>query len=434
MIIHIVQPQETIYSIAENYEISVSRLILDNGLINPDNLVVGQTIVIVYPEQTYIVQEGDSLIGIAEAYGVTLMQILRNNPYLSDREFIYPGEIIVISYNKSNTTISTNGYAYPFIDTALLRKTLPFLTYLSIFNYRTTAEAEIIGIDDTEIIQIAKEYGVAPIMLLSTLSAQGTGNLEVSYSILYNEELVNRQIDNILTILKTKGYYALNITLEFINTENTEAYNSYITKLTSRLNNEGYPVWVTLTPRQFYTDNEITFERIDYSGIGKTANGVMLLSYSWGYSFGPPAAPTSVNLVRIFLDYVVPLIPPEKTYIGLPIIGYDWQLPYEIGISRANSVTTDTAIALAAEVGATIQYDENAEAPFFEYIDISFRIPKQHIVWFKDARSIVAIVNLVPEYGFQGIGIWNIMTFFSQMWLIINTQYEIEKISPELII
>ena len=61
MVIHVVQPGETIFSIAEYYKIPVNRLILENGIINPDNLAVGQTIVIVQPEILYTVQAGDTL-------------------------------------------------------------------------------------------------------------------------------------------------------------------------------------------------------------------------------------------------------------------------------------------------------------------------------------------------------------------------------------
>ena len=426
MDIHVVQPGETLELIAEKYSVSATRLIQDNGLMEPGKLVVGQTIVIVYPEQVYTVQEGDSLIGIADAHDVTLIQLLRNNPYLSDRAFIYPGETLVISYNNNDKNITTNGYAYPFINRELLRKTLPFLTYLSIFNYRVTAEGYIIGIDDTEIIQIARQYGVAPIMLLSTLAE--SGSLEIAFSIFYNQDLVDRLIDNILNILKTNGYYGLNVPFRYINEDTRQVYDNYIKKLTSRLNDEGFPVFITLTPLIVYDENEITFDKINYSGIGQFANGIMVLSYNWGYSFGPPAAVTSVFIATNFLDYAVTMIPPEKIYVGLPIIGYDWQLPYEIGVSRANSISTDSAIALAYEVGATIEYDETSQAPFFRYVDNSFGVPKQHIVWFKDARSINAIVNLVPDYGFQGIGIWNIMNFFPQMWLVINSQYEIETV------
>jgi spore germination protein len=431
MDIHVVQPGETIYSIADKYKVSPTRLIQDNGLIEPFRLVIGQTIVIVYPEQTYTVSEGDSIDSIAKAQGVSLMQLLRNNPFLFDRKFIYPGETLVISYKPSNIKISTNGYTNPYMNRDILRKTLPYLTYLSVFGYRTTAEAEIIGIDDTEIIQIAKEYGVAPIMLLSTVTGQGIGNIEAIYSILNSEALMDQHIEDILNILRAKGYYGINITLQYLNTENTQFYETYITKLVNSLNSENYMVFVTLSPNIIYNPNETAFERIDYSGLGQAANGITLLSYNWGYSYGAPAPVTSVMLLRTFYDYAVTLIPPAKIFLGIPLMGYDWELPYVVGISRANSLTYDTAITLAGNFNATIQFDEISQTPFFEYVDMQSVIPIQHIVWFIDARSIDALVKLVPGYGFQGIGIWNIMYFFSQMWLVINSQYEIEKIVGE---
>lgn len=430
MIIHVVQSGETIYTIAERYNVSVTRLIEDNGLLDPENLVVGQTVVIAYPKQIYIAQEGDSLKSIADAHGVTVMQLLRNNPSLSDKESIYPSEPIVISY-RVQSKISINGYAYPFINKDILRKTLPFLTYLTIFNYRSIEAGVIIGDDETDIIQIAKVYGVAPIMSLSTLTYQGEGNIEVVNSILYNEENQNRHIDSILNILKSKDYYGLNISIAHLNVENRQAYENYITKLVNRLNDEEYLLFVTITPRTIISINEITFERLDYSKLGQAANSILLLTYGWGYSAGPPSATTPYYMVRAILDYAVALIPQSKLYTGLSTIAYDWQLPYIIGISRANSLNTDAAIALAREVGATILYDENTQAPYYEYTTYVSGRPIHHIVWFKDARSIDALVKLVHEYEIQGVSIWNIMSYFAQMWLVINSQYEIVKVFPE---
>ena len=141
MIIHVVQPGETIKSISEYYKIPVDSLILENGITNPGNLAIGQTIVIVQPETLYAVQPGDTLESIAEQHGTTPMDLLRNNPYLSDREFLYAGETIVISYQTNKTrTIATSGYTFAYIDKSVLIKTLPFLTYLTIFNYRATSE------------------------------------------------------------------------------------------------------------------------------------------------------------------------------------------------------------------------------------------------------------------------------------------------------
>ena len=160
MNIHIVQPGETASSIAMLYGVSATRIILDNELTNPDHLVPGQTIVILFPEQIHIVQEGDTLQSIDYAYGVSLFQLLRNNMYLSERETIYPGETIVISYDNHQATLISGGFVNPFVNRTVLRKTLPYLTYVSIFGYRTNSDATITEVEDTDIIQLSKEYGV----------------------------------------------------------------------------------------------------------------------------------------------------------------------------------------------------------------------------------------------------------------------------------
>ncbi|MBU5330732.1 MAG: LysM peptidoglycan-binding domain-containing protein [Anaerocolumna aminovalerica] len=430
MIIHVVQPGETIYDIAADYNVSVTRLIEENGIINPENLVVGQTAVIAYPNSVYIAQEGDTLDTIAGAFGVTRMQLLRNNPFLSDRNNIYQGETIIISY-ETQGSVSINGYAYPFIDRNILRKTLPFLTYLTIFNFRTVTGGEIVGSDDTEIIQIAKDYGVAPLMSLSTLTYQGKSDVEAVNSILYDEEALEYHINNILSILRERGYYGLNISLVNLEQQNRLAYENFMTKLSSRIKAEGYVLFITITPRVILTSNEISFETVDYTVLGQVADFLQILSYGWGSSVGPPSATTPAFVTNTLLENAVTMIPPEKLYSGISVIGYNFESPYIIGISRANALTTDAAIELALLTGSTILFEERSQAPYYEYYTTSAGTQVRHTVWFSDARTIDSLVKFIPQFGIQGTGIWNIMNYFDQMWLVINSQYSINKVLPE---
>lgn len=430
MIIHVVQSGETIYSIAENYDVSAIRLMQENGIDSPDNLVPGQTIVILYPEQTYIVKEGDTLLGIAEAHGVSVIQLLRNNPYLSNRESIYPGETIVINYQGEKImTISINGYAYPFINRSILKETLPYLTYLTVFNYNITPTGELIDIPDEEIIQIAKDFGVAPIMLVTTLTEQGTFSSEIARNILQNEDLQDHLIDNILSVLKEKGYYGVNLDFQHILPEDQHLFVDFITKAGARLHEEGFHLIITLTPVTLETENGLFYTDFDYTSIAQAADQIMLLSYQWGYFFGPPATTiTPFNTVISNLEYSITLIPPDKTNIGIPIIAYDWQLPYMENISRAYSLSYCSAISLAAQTGSTIMYDETYQAAYFSYIEEGPSEKTEHIVWFKDARSIDVLLSLIPQYGLKGIGVWNILCEFPQMWLVINSQYDIAQV------
>jgi len=432
MEIYIVQSGDNIYSIADKFGVSVVNLIQDNGLINPYSLVIGQSIVIAYPSQTYIVEEGDTLASIANIYGVTIMQLLRNNSFLSDREYLIPGETLVISYNI-NRNLTINGYAYPYIDRQILKRTLPYLTYLSVFNYRIVENGEIITFgEDAEIIQLALDYSTLPLLMISALSPQGSPNIELVYKLLITEEYQNRFISNLINILKSSSYYGVNILISALNEENQTLYNTLYAKISSRFENEGYQLFVTINPDLKYIDNQISYAQIDYSSIGKLVDGITFLQYVWGRYPGPPSPVSSINLLSNFINYVVTVIPPENITVGKPLIAYDWTLPYNEINSFATSFTLNSAIILAHDVGAIIQFDEPSQTPFFQYQTTYAAEIIDHIVWFIDARSINALDKLSAEYSLAGSGIWNIMVYYQQIWTLIISQYEIIKLLPVL--
>ncbi|WMJ86361.1 LysM peptidoglycan-binding domain-containing protein [Anaerocolumna sp. MB42-C2] len=425
MEIYVVQQGDTIYSIALKFGISVEKLIVDNGIEDPYHLIVGQTLVITYPAQVYTVQEGDTLAGISEAYNVTVLQLLRNNPDLANEQFIYPGETLVISYNNNLGSVWVAGYTYPFINEEILKKTLPCLTYLLIFNYRITDNGELIGSnDDISVIQTANLYGSATTLVVTTYSQTGNIDLEFEYEVLLNQQIQDTIIENLLNILKAKGYNGVNLAFQFINSINQGLYLNFLTNVLSRLHQEGYSVFLTLNPGLKYNGVDITFEKINYTELSNVSDGLLFLSYDWGFTERSPAQ-FSIITTNELLDYIVTQVPLDKIRIGLPTLGYDWPLPYIPGSTRANALNYDSVLALAYQVNAVINYDESTLSAYFEYID---NLNQPHIVWFKDARSINTSLQILKSYGIEGIGIWNIMYYFSEMWLVLNTQYEIIKV------
>lgn len=428
MLIHVVQPGDTIQSIADYYGISVTILIQDNGLENPNNLVIGQSIVIAQPEITYTVKVGDTLIDIANSFHVTVIQLLINNPHLSEKDHIIPGDIIVIKY-PTKGKITTHGNTLPYIGKDILRKTLPYLTYLSVLNYTATNEGEIITYyDDTEIIQIAKDYGVMPLMLLTTLTIQGGANIRIAYDLLLNEDFQNRQIENILNILREKGYYGINLSFEYISISNQQLYEEYFTKISNRLMKEGYLVFITISPNLTEINDKIVFEHVDYSLLNQLAHNIIFMDYQWATNTNPPAPVSSINNIDVFLNYVLGYMPPNKVITGMATIGYDWELPFSAGLSKVSSLTLDRTIDLARNVGAKIEFDTISQTPYFLYSVNTSGNQIEHIVWFVDARSINALLDLVDKYKLLGVGVWNITVYNTQLWLVIYSQYEIEKV------
>ena len=424
--IHVVKQGETIYSIARDYDTTPNRLIEDNELTDPNNLVVGQTLVILYPKSVYTVEEGDTLLDVAQRNGVSVITLLQNNPGLADFPYLYAGQQVVIEYEGDKMgSMEVNGYLYPYIDIDVLEKTLPYLTYITIFTYGFTPEGELIGIDDQNVINIARDYGVAPLMLLSTLTNEGSFSNVLASQILNDMEAQNRLIQNILINLREKQYYGLNIDFEYIYPADRQAYVDFIGNVTTILNAEGFEVIVSLAPKIAADQPGILYEGHDYRAIGEASNKVLLMTYEWGYTYGPPMAVAPIDKVREVLDYAVTEIASDMIFVGIPNYAYDWALPFVSGDSRARSLSNVEAVEQAAQYGATIYFDEVAKVPYYNYMSAD---GIEHVVWFEDARSINDKLLLVNEYGLNGASYWNIMKYFPQNWAILNSLYNINKV------
>jgi len=433
MEIYVVQPGDSIETIAKKYNTSLTRLIEDNGLDNTRALVTGQALVILFPEQIYTVQEGDSLVSIATANGITLLQLLRNNPSLYARDYIYPGETLIIRYNSVNN-ITTNGYAYSFIDRNVLKKTLPYLSFLSVFNYRTTENGSIITYgDDSELIKLANIYHTIPLLMISSLSPLGELDIELVYEILLNEEKNTLLIQNILDTVQSKGFQGVNVLISIINMTNQNLYIKFLTKLSNALKQGGYIFIVTMNPQIKDENGIVTFEKLDYNSISQLVNQLVFIQYVWGVNKQPPGPISSIMMMRSFLDYIKSTLSTNNTSLGKPLIGYDWKLPYIPGKSVANAMTLDSTLMLAHDNNAVIEFDEASQTPFFRYYNSSIGLPTEHIVWFIDTRSIKALDDLIIEYNLAGSGIWNINNYNQQLWSIINVRFNITRVTPDLL-
>jgi spore germination protein len=232
-------------------------------------------------------------------------------------------------------------------------------------------------------------------------------------------------------MIKLKGYSGANLVFSYLNETNQRFYQSFLARISERLRREGYLLFVTINPNFASVDNDGSFEMVDYSGFSQAVENIIYLQFVWGAQTGPPAPVSSISNLRSFMDYVLTMVPPDKVILGQPMNGYDWALPYVPGKTEAHSLTPNAILSLAIDVEATIQYDEASQTPYFTY-ELGFGSPIQHIVWFINAVSIDALVNLISEYGLDGAGIWNIMIYNPQLWLLINSQYEIIKILPEI--
>lgn len=424
MVIHVVRPGETLSSVARQYSVDPALLAVLNGVAGDGRLAAGQALLVRKARLFHIVMPGDTLWSIARKYDVSLRSLYRNNYWLYGNPDIWPGQVLVIRYqDDQRPSVLTTSYAYPFILARLLSATLPYMTAMAPFTYGLDKDGDLRPLEDERLVAETVRLGAAPLMHLSNLTENDVFSPERSALVLFDPEKQAALTAQILAIMEQKGYRGLDVDFENLPAEQRAPYARFLAGLKEKLAPMGWPLMAAVAPKVRDDQPGQLYEGHGYPELGEAVDYLLLMTYEWGYAAGPPMAVAPLPQVRQVLDYAVTAVPREKLLLGIPNYGYDWPLPYEAGVTRAQSLSNQEAVALALEQGAEIQYDDTAQSPWFRYTD---REGRQREVWFEDARSLAAKLELVSEYGLRGCGFWNLMRPWPQGWATLNARFHVE--------
>ena len=425
MQIHVVKPGQTLWSIGREYGVSPGLLARFNGLSEPYRLAVGQSLLILKPAALYTVQPGDTIYQISQRLSLGKNQLYRFNPNLAAQERLYPGQVLVTALEeRPGREIEMMGYAYPWVNEGVLRGILPYAWYLAPFTYGFTEQGELVEPDDEAMLALAKTFDVQALLHLSTLTEQGNFSAQRAGQMLENAQARERLIANTVRIMQEKGFAGVDVDFEFLGRALAEPYAAFLNELSSSVHAAGGFLMAALAPKTSDDQPGVLYEGHDYARVGQAADQVLLMTYEWGYTYGPPMAVAPVNAVRRVVEYALGRIPAEKILLGFPNYAYDWTLPYEAGLTRATVIGNETAPQLAFDTGSEILYDETSQTPWFTYTGMDGAV---HEVWFEDARSSAAKFRLIEEYGLRGIEYWNFMRPFTTNFSLLNAEFQINR-------
>lgn len=427
MQIHVVQAGQSLLEIARLYNTTALEIARANELPNPNQLVVGQTLVIPIVGRYYFVQPGDNLYKIARRLRLNYQQLARINRISVTNPLPIGFKLYIPPRPKRKAEInayvdSTGGTLSPELENAS-RQAVPFLTYLAPFSYQIQRDGSLKAPDLNNLPSIAKA-NKATLMMAVTNLEEGKFSRELGRIILTDQKVQDNLLNNIIATAKQQNFSDIHFDMEFLPPELKESYNAFLRKAKAKLSAEGLLMSTALAPKTSATQAGGWYEAHDYKAHGEIADFVVLMTYEWGYSGGPPMAVSPIGPVRQVIEYALTEMPASKIMMGQNLYGYDWTLPYVPGGKFATAVSPQRAIEIAAQNNVPISYDYKSQAPYFDYTDPQ---GKQHQVWFEDARSIQTKFNLVKELGLRGVSYWKLGLPFPQNWLLIEDNFNVVK-------
>ena len=371
----------------------------------------------------YVVKTGDTLTQISNSFGIPMEDIIWVNQLEYPYNLAIGQTLLLLTEPIENyRNLFANGFAYPFINSWILEEPLPYLSELSIFSYGFTPEGELIPppLPVDWMIETALSYGCTPILTLTPFGPDGTFSNQLIHSMLSGQTSQDTLVYHLSEEVRTNGYGGINVDFEYILSEDRDLFTEFVRTLSIRIEELGGEVTVDLAPKTSDTQQGLLYEGKDYRALGEAATRVFVMTYEWGYTYGPPMAVAPLNKVKEVLDYATSVIPLEKITMGIPNYGYDWELPFVRGETKATTIGNIEAVQIAITNGASIYFDNTAQSPFFHYVVGNVT----HEVWFEDARSILAKYRLLQSYPLFGFGCWQIMRLFRPMWLLATTELD----------
>ncbi|QCR33942.1 LysM peptidoglycan-binding domain-containing protein [Lysinibacillus sp. SGAir0095] len=428
MQIHVIQPGQSLFGIAQAYNTTAERIIQANQLDEPGNLVVGQAIVIPITGSFYWVQQGDTLYSIAQRFGTSASNLAQINGINVNTPLRVGTRLYIPPMQKRSAEV--NIYIEPIGDTVsqeLLneaREVGPFLTYLAPFSYEARRDGSLDPLPIEGIPETAREAGASLMMVVSNLE-NGQFSGELGRAILQSTAVQEVLLENIVEEARRIGSVSdIHFDFEFLPGDQRQAYNNFLRKAVDYLHGEGFLVSTALAPKTSAEQAGQWYEAHDYRAHGEIVDFSVLMTYEWGYSGGPPMPVSPIPQVEEVLQYALTEMPANKIMMGQNLYGYNWTLPFVQGGQYARAVSPQRAIELARTNNAVIEYDYTAQAPHFNYVDNE---GKAHKVWFEDARSIQAKFNLMKRLNLRGISYWKLGFSFPQNWLLIGENFNVVK-------
>jgi len=236
-------------------------------------------------------------------------------------------------------------------------------------------------------------------------------------TLISNPQAVKKAIQEIKTVMYDYDFDGVNIDFEYVTKSDfptQKFYNQFLKILADDLRAEKADVIISFDVNATAVYADMAYDMVK---IGDTVDQIIIMGYDYSQPSSLVAGPVapiemsdnSPSLTKT-LDSLKGRVEPEKTILGVPMYGYEWQTVSDEFQSK--TVANTGAIAtykrvrelIANKEGVSIHYDSFSKSPWLTYRQNG----QLKQIYYEDEKSLESKVAFIHERDLAGIAIWSL--------------------------
>ena len=256
-------------------------------------------------------------------------------------------------------------------------------------------EGKIVEKSDSKIDRLARENDV---QIVPSITLDENSTADDVHNWLSNPQTQDQMIENLLSVIKTKGYQGVHLNFEDVHWEDKELYNQFVSELYNSFHQSG--LLLTL----FVRLGDETYDTKLLSGV---SDHIIVKAFDQHIEQGEPGPLASLQWTQELISQYKGSI--EKLVLCLANYGYDWNLTTG---EPAVPLHFSTLMEMANRENLKIQWDQNFFTPYVRYKAQN----EEHFIGFLDAATFYNQMKIAQSYQIPSIGIWNIGSEDPTIW------------------
>jgi len=265
--------------------------------------------------------------------------------------------------------------------------------------YSINSQGAVSGRVAPDVLAFAHGHGIRVMPLVTN----GNFDKSISATFLDNPVAQEAAIADFVSEAEQNGYWGWQIDFEQIDVSFRDEFSAFIRKVADTLHKHNLALSVAVVaqasqnPADYPNDLwQNVIGAYDYSALASNADFVSVMSYDDPFSKGPIA---EYGWLERVIEYGAPLISPRKFSLGLGF--YYWQWDDQTG-KHIGTGGREGMAAVEQNHPVNYHYSSAEEAPYLTYSSRG----KTYTIWYENAQSIAAKVDLIKKYGLNGFSAW----------------------------